>query len=72
MSVWVWVGVGVVAMSVLALLIGLAVAKVLAGIAAEASAMIEAESWATSALTRATPERPQEAHAGRRATTSRS
>jgi uncharacterized membrane protein YdjX (TVP38/TMEM64 family) len=71
MSVWAWIGVGAAALSLLGLLIGLAVAKVLATIAAEASAMIEDEAWAASALTRAMPATPDQATARPRTAASR-
>jgi hypothetical protein len=53
MSVWAWIGVGLATAVGMSVLVGLAVANILAVIASEASALFEGDVWAGAAPSRA-------------------
>ena len=52
MSIWAWIGVGVVGLSVLSLVVGLVIARILGRIGEEVAQLLDTEPWASAPLTR--------------------
>jgi hypothetical protein len=75
MSVWAWLAIGIGAFFGVALVLGLAIARILGRISQDVTEMLEAEAWSAAPLTRALeapPEVPSTASTGDRESLRRS